>query len=103
MDINYRMEDDLNWNEAEYVDINPKGWKPVRVWFIDSQPFVFWRINDIPRNFRSYSFSVSISGAHQFFSDALISLKSTLNSAMAKMTDERKMFYQENIVELFNE
>lgn len=103
MDISYNMEDDLNWNDAESVDLQPKGWKRIKVSFIDSYPFVFWRINGIEKNFRSNSDVVSRKGVVDFFSESLISLKLLVLNTIDSMPEERKKFYKENILELFDE
>jgi hypothetical protein len=103
MSINYKMEDDLDWRNAEEVDIKPSGWKELRIRFIDSYPFVFWRINDIEKNFRSNSDLVSRRGVIDFFSDSLTSLKIMVSQSLDDMPEERKKFYKENIVELFDE
>lgn len=103
MEINYRIEDDLDWNDAESVDLQPNGWKRVKVSFIDSYPFVFWRINDIDKNFRSSSDSVSRKGVIDFFSESLVSLKILVVNTLDEMPEERRQFYKENIVRLFDE
>lgn len=103
MDISYNMEDDLNWNDAESVDLQPKGWKRIKVSFIDSYPFVFWRINGIEKNFRSNSDVVSRKGVVDFFSESLVSLKLLVLNTIDSMPEERKKFYKENILELFDE
>lgn len=103
MDINYRMENDLDWVNAESIDIQPPGWKSVKVRFIDSYPFVFWRINDIEKNFRSNSDVVSSRGAREFFSDSLSSLKLLVMHNLESMPEERKQFYKEHIIGLFDE
>ena len=103
MDISYNMEDDLNWSDAESVDLQPDGWKRVKISFIDSYPFVFWRINDIQKNFRSNSDSVSRKGVIDFFSDSLHSLKVLVMNTLDEMPEDRRQFYKENIVELFDE
>ena len=103
MDISYNMEDDLNWNDAESVDLQPNGWKRVKISFIDSYPFVFWRINGIEKNFRSNSDAVSRKGVIDFFSESLISLKILVVNTIDEMPEDRKKFYKENIVGLFDE
>lgn len=103
MDISYNMEDDLNWSDAESVDLQPKGWKKVKVSFIDSYPFVFWRINGIEKNFRSNSDAVSRKGVVDFFSESLASLKILVVNTIDQMPEDRKKFYKENIVGLFDE
>jgi len=103
MDIRYNMEDDLNWNDAESVDLQPNGWKRIKVNFIDSYPFVFWRINGIEKNFRSNSDVVSRKGVVDFFSESLVSLKLLVLNTIDSMPEERKKFYKENILELFDE
>jgi|688.fasta_scaffold176147_2 hypothetical protein len=103
MSINYNMEDDLDWKNAEEVDIKPAGWKELRIHFIDSYPFVFWRINGIEKNFRSNSDLVSRRGVADFFSDSLISLKIMVSQSLDDMPEDRMKFYKENIVELFDE
>jgi hypothetical protein len=37
MDISYKIENDLDWNNAEFIDINPEGWKTLRIKFIDKR------------------------------------------------------------------
>ena len=103
MEINYRIENDLDWNNAESIDLQPDGWKNVKISFIDSYPFVFWRINDIQKNFRSNSDSVSRRGVIDFFSDSLHSLKILVMNTLGEMPEDRRQFYKENIVELFDE
>jgi hypothetical protein len=103
MDINYNMEDDLDWTNAEVIELHPKGWKPVSVSFIDSYPFVFWRLNNIQKNFRSNSDLVSRKGVNEFFSDSLASMKLLVMHSLDGMPEERKKFYKENILELFDE
>lgn len=97
------MEDDLNWGSAEEILLEPEGWKPVKVAFIDSYPFVFWRINGIPHNFRSNSDAVATKGVQEFFSDNLHVLRIMVLGTIEQMTGERRKFYEENIMELFNE
>jgi hypothetical protein len=103
MDISYKIENDLDWNNAEFIDINPEGWKTLRIKFIDAYPFVFWRINEIPRNFRSNSDLVSRKGVDRFFSENLEALKTVITHELDAMPDERKKFYKDNIIGLFDE
>lgn len=103
MEINYRIEDDLDWNNSETVEIIPEGWKPVTVRFIDAYPFVFWRINEIDRNFRSSSLDVSSAGVYDFFSQSLKAMKLMVLHQLNDMPEERRRFYEENILGLFDE
>lgn len=103
MEISYELENDLDWNNAEFVDIKPEGWKQVRIRFIDAYPMLFWRINDIQRNFRSNSDMVAKRGAAQFFSENLSVLKTVIDHQLEKMPEERKNFYKQNIIGLFDE
>jgi hypothetical protein len=103
MDISYKMQDDLDWNNAETIDIKPKGWKQVRVSFIDSYPMVFWRINGIEKNFMSSTDLVSTKGVYEFFSGSLETLKMMIDGGIDSMPEERRRFYKENIMELFDE
>ena len=103
MEINYELENDLNWNNSEFIDIKPKGWKSLRIKFIDGYPFVFWRIDGIDNNFRSNSDLVSRKGAERFFSENLEALKTVITHELDSMPEERKKFYQENIIGLFDE
>jgi hypothetical protein len=103
MDISYRIEDDLDWNNAEAVEVEPEGWKRVVIRYIDAYPFLFWRINEIDKNFRSSSHDVSALGVHDFFSQSLKSMKIMVLGQLDEMHPERRKFYEENIVELFNE
>lgn len=103
MEIKYDLESELDWNNAESIDIKPEGWKKLTVKFIDHYPFVFWRINDIQRNFRSNSDLVSRKGVHEFFSENLMVLKTVLQHSLETMPEERKNFYKQNIIGLFDE
>lgn len=103
MKANYSIDDSLPWNESEKITIEPKGWKPLTISYIESSPYVFWRINDIQKNFRSMGLSVAQDGPHKFFSDSLESLKFIIDSSLDVMTEERREFYTKNIVGLFNE
>jgi hypothetical protein len=103
MEIAYRIEDDLDWRSAEEIFMEPEGWKPVRVSFIDAYPYLFWRINDIPQNFRSSSDAVATKGVHEFFSENLHVLRVMVLGSIDQMPEERRKFYEENIMELFNE
>lgn len=103
MEINYRMDQDLDWNNAETVEIEPEGWKKINVKFISADPIVFWRINDIPHNFTSNSEVLIQKGVSETFCSTLKSLKILIKTTMDKMPEERKKFYKENILELFNE
>lgn len=103
MKATYNLEDSLAWHEAEKVEIQPKGWKPLTVFYIESSPYVFWRINSIEKNFRSLGLSVAQDGPHKFFSESLESLKFMIDSSLDVMTEERREFYIKNIVGLFNE
>lgn len=103
MDISYKMEKDLDWNNAEVVDIKPEGWKKLTIKFIDANPIVFWRINDIPHNFRSSSDSLSKKGVSESFCSTLKFFKIIITSAMDRIPEKRKKFYEENILELFDE
>ena len=99
MDISYNMESDLDWKNAESIDVIVPGWKGVRVKFIDAHPYLFWRLNDIERNFTSNSDLASRYGIHVLISDSLVSLKEMVTRTIDTMPEERKKFYKENIME----
>lgn len=103
MEINYNIENDLDWNNAEVIEIKPEGWKKVKIKFIDANPVVFWRINEIEHNFTSNSNNVAKNGIEESFSYTLKILKMIIVSATDKIPEKRKKFYEENIVELFDE
>lgn len=103
MDIKYRMEEDLDWNNAESIEIKPEGWKQITIKFIDAYPFIFWRINDIDRNFSSSSHDASSLGVYDFFSQSLKSMKIMVLGQLDEMPQDRRSFYEENIIGLFDE
>ena len=55
------------------------------------------------KNFRSNSDVVSRKGVVDFFSESLVSLKLLVLNTIDSMPEERKKFYKENILELFDE
>lgn len=103
MDIKYSIQDQLDWNQSETVEIQASGWKPITIRFIDSYPYLFWRINNIENNFLSNSEIVSRKGVIDFFTENLIMLKRRVLETMNDMEPERLEFYKKNIMELFDE
>lgn len=103
MGISYNIKDVLDWHNADKVVIRPKGWKEITVYYIDSNPYVFWRINEVDNDFRSLGITVAERGPEKFFSDSLESLKFIIDSSLEVMNEERRNFYVKNIIGLFDE
>lgn len=103
MGIHYKIEDSLDWEACDRIVIKPKGWKEVTIHYIDSNPYVFWRINEINNNFRSMGIKIVEEGPENFFCGSLESLKFIVESSLDVMTEERREFYVKNIIGLFNE
>jgi len=103
MSASYKIDDSLNWRMAEEIKIHPRGWKPLSVKYIDSSPYIFWRINGVDKNFRSLGNLVAQKGPNKFFCESLESLKIMVNMSLDVMTPERREFYIKNIIGLFDD
>jgi len=103
MKIDYKIENDIEWDLCETITVKPNGWKEVNIKFVDCRPLLFWRINEIPKNFTSNSDDVSKRGVNIFFKENLEFLKEMITNTIDTMQEDRKKFYQENIITLFDE
>jgi hypothetical protein len=101
MKLDYNLEESLEWDQADRMFIQPPGWKQVTIEYIDSPPYIFWRLKGITGSFMSNQKDVLADGAVVHFSKVLIQLKNTVLSQIDQMDQDKRRFYEDNLMRLF--
>lgn len=101
MKMNYNIEQSLDWQDSQKMILQPPGWKQIVIEYIDSPPYIFWKLENIDGSFRSKQRDVIEDGAAIHFTKVLMQLKETVLVELDKMNADRKAFYEDNFLRLF--
>jgi hypothetical protein len=101
MEIDYNIEKNLDWSNAQSIGLKINGWKYIFIEYIDMKPYVIWRVRNTCGHFRSNASTLMENGATNHFATTLITLKQTITNNYESMTQDDKDFYTKHFMDLF--
>lgn len=102
MNMKYEMEDHIEWVSADKINLKIKGWKELKIEYIESNSFLLWRMNGVPGYYRSDINTVINEGGVTFHvARVLDSMKSSVLSNISSMEEKDREFYSKFYFPLF--